>query len=330
MSPAQRQPLAGQAPRRTMRSVPGAASVDGGDVWQIAQVSAATVVHVRLREQVAELNRRQAQVRRDDPDAVHQMRVAARRLRSALATFRPLLDRRASDSLRGELRWLSRALASAREADAMRARLSAAIAREPAELVRGPVASRVDEDLLSAYRTGHARAIEAMDSSRFHSLLEDLEALVTEPPWTPLAKRPAREVLPEQVRRDWQRLRRRVRAASQTPHGPERYERLHEARKAAKRLRYAAETFAAVNSRHARRLATAGKRVQSVLGQHHDGVVTQQALRRLAAQAHSRGEDTFTYGLLHAREETRAAAVEAEFAAAWKHTSRKSLPRWLS
>jgi inorganic triphosphatase YgiF len=59
--------------------------------------SAAAVVHAHLAEQVAELQSRHPHALRDKPDAVHKMRVATRRLRSALATFRPLLDRQQTD-----------------------------------------------------------------------------------------------------------------------------------------------------------------------------------------------------------------------------------------
>lgn len=59
--------------------------------------TAGEVLLAHLREQVAELVRRDPDVRRDEDDAVHKMRVATRRLRSALSTFRPLLDREETD-----------------------------------------------------------------------------------------------------------------------------------------------------------------------------------------------------------------------------------------
>ena len=79
-----------------------------------------------------------------DEDAVHDMRVAVRRLRSTLRTFRGLLGppRRASP-LRAELRWLGARLGPVRDTQVMAARLADAVHAEPADLVLGPVAARI-------------------------------------------------------------------------------------------------------------------------------------------------------------------------------------------
>src|SRR5512139_1689251 len=75
----------------------------------------------RLAEQVEVLKRRDIDVRRDAHDGVHQLRVAIRRLRSALATFRPLVDREVTDPLREELQWVAVLLGEARDAEVMAA-----------------------------------------------------------------------------------------------------------------------------------------------------------------------------------------------------------------
>lgn len=87
--------------------------------------SAAELVGSHLAAQVAELVARDPEVRRDVEDSVHKMRVATRRLRSALSTFRPLLDREVTDPLRDELRWLAAVLGAARDAEVLHARLPA-------------------------------------------------------------------------------------------------------------------------------------------------------------------------------------------------------------
>src|SRR2546423_3425413 len=81
-------------------------------------------------------------VRAGDPDAVHDMRVATRRSRSTLRTFRPLFDPTVQ-RLRDELRWLGQALGQVRDGDVMAARLAAALAAQPPELVVGPGADRI-------------------------------------------------------------------------------------------------------------------------------------------------------------------------------------------
>ena len=81
---------------------------------------------------------------------------------------------------------------------------------------------------------------------------------------------------------------------------------LHRARKAAKRARYAAELRAPVEKR-AKETVKQYKRIQTVLGDHQDGVVASATLRRLALTAGTTaGENGFTYGLLYAREQQAA------------------------
>lgn len=292
--------------------------------------SAASVVHARLGEQVAELKVRDPQVRRDLPDAVHKMRVAMRRLRSALATFRPLLDTSVTEPLREELKWVSGVLGDARDAEVMHARLRSMIAAQPPELVLGAVNRRVDDELGRAYRDAHAASVEVMDSQRYLTLLDDLDALVAEPPWTGPAEQPARDVLPARVQNDWKRLRRRVSMADNASSQTERDQRLHDVRKAAKRVRYAAETLIPIYGDSAEQLANATKQVQSVLGEHQDSVLTLPVLRQLGVQAHLDGDNGFTYGLLLAHEQGRAAETETRYAVVWDKASRKKLRRWLS
>ena len=54
--------------------------------------TAADLLHARLATQLEALDRELVAVRAGHPEGVHQARIACRRLRSALATFRPLFD----------------------------------------------------------------------------------------------------------------------------------------------------------------------------------------------------------------------------------------------
>ena len=91
-----------------------------------------------LGEQLAALQRADLMVRTDVPDGVHQVRVAARRLRSILAAYRPVLDRTATDAVRDELQWLGRELSGTRDAEVSLEHLRALVAAQPAEFVLGP------------------------------------------------------------------------------------------------------------------------------------------------------------------------------------------------
>jgi CHAD domain-containing protein len=307
--------------------VPAGSAVDGTIVGPSS--SAAEVVGDRLRQQVAEMAYRDPLVRYDAPDAVHKMRVATRRLRSALASYRRLLDRTTTEPLRDELKWIAGVLGDARDAEVMQDRLAGLIAEEPSELVMGPVEQRVAREFGASYRLAHRRAVEAMESPRYYALVDRLDALVADPPWRPRARKAADDVLPARVAKDFNRLRRRVTAVAEAPDRRTRDARLHEVRKAAKRARYAAEPLVPVVGRDAERFAKATKRLQSVLGDYQDAVVTQPALRRLAVQAHLDGENAFTYGLLHGRQRALAASLRAGFHDAWARAKAKKRRKWL-
>ncbi|GHH11697.1 hypothetical protein Srubr_75920 [Streptomyces rubradiris] len=102
------------------------------------------------------------------------------------------------------------------------------------------------------------------------------------------------------------------------PAGQERDRALHEARKKAKRTRYAAEAATDALGGPARALTKAMKSLTTLLGDHQDGVMARHTLRELAAVAHAAGENAFAYGLLYGREEGHAARLVAELEGRWK------------
>ena len=280
---------------------------------------AGDVMLAYLRQQVKELKDQDPLVRQDAHDAVHKMRVATRRMRSVLATYRKLLDDAETvRSLRDELKWLAGVLGEARDAEVMHARLKEMVAEEPGELVMGPVTRRVDLELGGAYQEAHDKALKALDGKRYFRLLDALDALISAPPLAPLANKPAVKVIPGMVQRDVKRLRAAAREAKRHPAGTGDHPALHEARKDGKRLRYAAEAAAPVNPKQAARLADAAHNVQKVLGDHQDSVVTRQLLRRLGAEAFTLGENGFSYGRLHALEQAVALEAEDRFHREWK------------
>ena len=291
--------------------------------------TALEVLGAYLLEHRAALHEHDAGVRQGDSEPVHKMRVAARRLRSALTTYRPLLGREVADPLREELRWLGLALSDARDAHVLRRRLTVVIHAEPPELVVGPVVARLEQELGAVQQQGRGVAVAALESARYYRLLDGLDDVVAALPGLPGASAPATEVR-RLVRRDWKRLRREVAAADGAKGTERRDPALHEARKKAKRLRYAAESAIVVDPKKATRMAKAAEAVQEALGDHQDTVVARARLRSLAMTAHLSGENAFTFGRLHALEQWRAARAEADFDVAWRRLSRRSVRRWLS
>ena len=281
-----------------------------------------------LTEQYRELLRQDPRVRAGEVDAVHKMRVATRRMRSALASYGRVLQPAPADRLRDELRWLAGVLGELRDPQVLHTRLRGLLSVQPAELVLGGTGRRLDEDLLTEQAAARARLLSALDEPRYASLLADLENLIRGPQRTEAAAGPAAAGGRDVVRRERRRLRRHVRAALAEPAGsgadPSALppagppgESLHAARKAAKRLRYAAEAWAPVQPAEAARLAEAAEQVQKLLGEHQDAVISAAYLRSLAAGGAADGVNAFTFGRLHALEEVRADAARTAFAAAW-------------
>ncbi|MEE1753606.1 CYTH and CHAD domain-containing protein [Streptomyces sp. SP18CS02] len=275
-----------------------------------------------VREQVEALLGYDAAVRRDLPDSVHRMRVATRRLRSAFRTFRKVLDREVTDPLGEELKWLAAELGVSRDQEVLTERLTARIEALPAPVLLGPVRGR-----LRAWSTvrgvrARERTLAALNGDRYLALLGSLDALLAAPPLRPAARKAPAGVLAKAVLKDHDRLAGRITRALSLPAGKERDLALHEARKAAKRERYAAEAARPALGRPAKRLSKRIKAVQKVLGDHQDSVVAREELRNLAIQAHSAGETSFTWGLLHGQEEALAAECERKLPHAWEKASR--------
>ena len=268
---------------------------------------AGEVVLAYVRDQVAAISRYDPLVRRDEPDAVHQMRVATRRARSALQAFGGIIEREATRSLCAELKWLAAALGPARDGEVLLARLTAELAAIPPALVVGPVQARITDCFTAELAQAGQTALRALDGQRYLRLLDDLDALLADPPLTPLAKRKAGKVLAKPVRRAARRLQR---ALAAVPAAEDRDAAIHEARKATKRARYAAEAAVPALGSTASRQAAQARELQQLLGDHHDSVVARTVLLDLAGKARAAGEDTFTYGLMHQRQACQAATIE--------------------
>lgn len=270
-----------------------------------------------VRHQITAIIALDPAVRRGLPDAVHRMRVATRRLRSAFRTYRKILDRTVTGPVAEELKWLAAELGIDRDQEVLDERLRARLDGLPRTLVLGPVRGRL-RIWSVARRTGsRRRTVAVLDGSRYLTLLGTLDALLADPPLLPAAAKPPGKALPRAVHKDHRRLAHRIAHALELPPGPERDAALHEARKAAKRARYAAEAARPALGKPARKSAKRLKAVQGVLGDHQDSVVARDALRALAVQAQLSGEPSFTWGLLYGQEERTAAAGERELPGAW-------------
>lgn len=295
-----------------------------------APLSAADAVRAALADGARRLQLNEGGVRAGDVEAVHQMRVAVRRLRSDLRTLKPLLRNEWAEELSDALRPLAGSLGAVRDLDVLVERLEADGADLAADL------APLMRDLRDLRDIARMALIHSLGSPEHAALLERVATAAREPQLTPLAALPARDVLPPLVAAAWQRLVRNAdrlaRAAARDVAGPADTD-LHRVRILAKRARYAAETastaLGAGRGRAATRFARRLADLQQLLGEHQDltGVIREL---RDAVGAHASDEQmAFAAGRLLEREVAATCEARAAFPGLWAELRRPKLRRWL-
>jgi CHAD domain-containing protein len=244
-------------------------------------------------------------VRADADDAVHQMRVTIRQIRSLLQASEADFGLTDDATILTELRELAGVLGIARDAEVLTERYQDALDALAPELIRGPVRERLIDGGWERYKNGLSRSHKAMRSTRYFRLLDALDEVV-------VTSAADSEYPHATITSGYRRLRKRVKAAEQATNEPDLDEALHAIRKAAKRLRYVA---AATGEK---KVSERAKAIQSLLGDHQDSTVSRTHLLQAAEAAHSAGEDTFTYGILYQREEELADRCREQLAGALK------------
>ncbi|MCB0915598.1 MAG: CYTH and CHAD domain-containing protein [Actinobacteria bacterium] len=279
--------------------------------------AAGDAVTAYLRKHARAFLTQDVRVRRDLPDAVHQMRVAARRLRSGLKTFAPLVDPEWAAELREELKWAAGELGHARDTEVLLERLDQHaddLSEREAMLIRAVMDPMLRDRLADA----REHALSAMRSERHLALLELLVEGAARPQLTPLANSSCAEVLPPLVDKAWRKLNRSVKDLQLE--GPS--ETWHQARIAAKRARYAAGAVIPVFGDPAAELEDALSEVTEVLGEHQDACVAQDVIREIAASRDVDGETGFALGLLHEHEFEEEIHNRVQFRDIWANAKK--------
>ncbi len=262
---------------------------------------------------------------RFDPEDVHQARVVTRRLRADLKTFRPVLDPVWYRHTQADLKWFGAILGAARDLDVLAARLDASTDQVPR---RDP-----GRDELMARRSMQMAASERglvdalVGSDRYLDLLDRLHAAARLPPLHPTPERRFRpdaraaDALVDLVGRQSQKVRTRVRQSGADPTDAQ----MHRIRIGAKQVRYAAEMASAVDGTWATRAmhtAKAAKKLQVVLGEHHDAVVIEQWLGDQVADLTPVA--SFTAGRLAAEQRSRQRVLRRQWRRHWQRLARAS------
>ena len=249
-----------------------------------------------------------------DPENLHQLRVACRRLRAHLRVARSLVDPAWASEITTVLRELGRASGPARDLDVLREHV-----REEASGFESPdrvAAAELIEQLDAERRQLQARLVAVLDGEPYRSMLDRLALPVESvgaPKETNLRRVAARELA---------RFVARVRRLGNEPSD----EQLHALRINVKRVRYAIELAGLPHSGRSRRVIGAATALQDILGEYQDAVTAEELLR---AQAY--GSDAprvaFVAGRLADRQGRRRAELHLRLPPAWRELRRLSRKR---
>ncbi|TDL41235.1 CYTH and CHAD domain-containing protein [Arthrobacter nitrophenolicus] len=278
---------------------------------------AAAVVTVYAAAQIKELLDQDAAIRLEEPEAVHDMRSATRRLRSVLAAYRKLYRAVPVRRLRDELKWLGQLLGEPRDAEVLLARLRGHLD----DLGQGPgpdaARDRLERQAGATYDAGYRRLQEAMRTERYFRLLDSLEEFRDNPPVRTETVPPGRRVAAKAVDKAAKRLRRSHRAAFHARRGTDHENALHRVRKDAKKLRHVAESAGLIKGKRANKVAKAAHRQQKILGDYHDAVMARDLLSGMGSDR-DRAAVSGAYAALLQRQEELMSAAEAKYRKASK------------
>ncbi|HVF20248.1 MAG TPA: CYTH and CHAD domain-containing protein [Mycobacteriales bacterium] len=290
-----------------------------------ARAPAADAVAGSLRGNLARIVGYDPLARLGRPDAVHQMRVGVRRMRSTLRTYAPVLEPDWAGRIDAELSWLADELGGVREAEVFLDRIHRRIESMPPDDVDAAARRQLLSVLRADLRRGQARLSSSLRSTRYVSLLDQLVDAARAPQVLTGAEKPARKAVPALVQRSWRKLARGADALGTD--SPE--EEFHRVRKLAKRARYAAEDARAVAGDEAQTLAGEIERVQTVLGEHQDAAHAIEQLTAILDRPRLGVRTSFLIGAIVGTERALMAKTRGDFAGLWQRARRPRHRRWL-
>ncbi|MGE3076017.1 MAG: CHAD domain-containing protein [Dehalococcoidia bacterium] len=262
----------------TGKSVP-AAPEPLGPTTPTPDMTAGEVAYAVLRKQYAALRANEPGTRLgEDIEALHDMRVATRRLRAAMAAFRPVLTPR-MQRFRDQMGWVASALGEVRDLDVQLERMHEWRANFPPE--RAAALESVEDLLVTRRKTARKRMLTVLDSRRYERLCQSFaSALKAGPPksFAP-GRAPILSIAPDMVERRYKRVRKQGDAIKKDS-PPEAY---HLLRIDAKKLRYALEFVGTgIYGKPAVEFSSKVTAMQDVLGLHQDAYVAMDLLQEIA------------------------------------------------
>ena len=254
-------------------------TADLGPTAVAPELTAGEVAYAVLRKQFAVFRANEPGTRLgEDIEALHDMRVAIRRIRAAMAAFRPVLSLRML-RFRDQLGWVAAALGEVRDLDVQLERMEEWRSHFPPERA---AALRAVEDVLGQRRqVARKRMLLVLDSRRYERIGEGFARALREGPPKSFApgRVPILSVAPDMVERRYRRVR-KLGDAVRKDSPPEAY---HTLRIDAKKLRYALEFVGnGIYGKPAIEFSARVTAMQDVLGLHQDAYVAMDLLQEIA------------------------------------------------
>jgi CHAD domain-containing protein len=270
-----------------------------------------------MREQLGVIRAKEVGTRLGtDPEDLHKMRTAVRRLRAILGAVRDMFDAKWLDGLRSELDWLGTVLGGLRDLDVLREYLRSELTSLK------PAVQPVGDDLFDLVDAQRARAqhriVATLEGERYAKLLDRLEQAIRRPKVVS-----ADLSLPIVAAGQFKKLRKAVKAMLKDPSSTD----LHAVRIKVKRARYAAELAQPIVGRPAKRFVARTKKLQDILGEYQDAVVAEERLRALVA-ADRRSPAGLLANRLVKRQRARRQAAQLDFFEQWPKLERRGQKAW--
>ena len=274
-----------------------------------------------IARSVERIMRNDPGTRLGDTEALHQMRVGTRRLRSDLRTFASLVDRDWASICAGELKRLGEVLGEVRDLDVLEQRLGdSATGLQPA-------LSELFAELEQRNDRARARLLEVLREPAYVELLDRLVEAAARPAAD--AGRLAavrRGAAAAGLEADQEAARRRQASSKTTARSSD----FHRVRILAKRARYASEAVAPAlgngERQQALRFAERAADVQDTLGELQDSRVAQQLIADFVTSKSKDGPTCFAAGRLDERQQQRAQRTFKRFPKRWRRLRRAAWP----
>lgn len=253
----------------------------------------------------------------DAPDAVHQARVALRRMRSILQVYRKVFDRGDAARLRDELRWAGEKLGGPRDAEVIREELLELLDSLTPDQLVGPVRVRIESELTQRHDREFGKLLLAMASPRWDAVFAQATEFIAEAPASSRGRRPGFVTLERLAAESVKRTAKRNKTAKRHSDDLEGW---HAVRKSVKGARYSHEVLADLGDKGAERQRVTWKKVAGHFGEVQDSVILEEQLAAFEAAARNTQEPTETYELLrerlNAKRDQALAAARSALAAA--------------